>query len=187
MPKKSKGRVNQMNQLKTLENILYSLWYEVKHNRNKYSETHVREARHFKVPDNVINYVKEQASNGKNFYFQTWPTTSRMIDEAYAGKKSFDEFFLSKVAFLSGYTNVYYNEFGPKQEIATPGKWISDDTVVSDFANEHGLERVSSDSGDHFLLEGEELQQFMENFKEEITKAMNYQVDDLLSEYKLEA
>lgn len=94
----------------------------------------------------------------------------------------FGEFFISKVAFQLGYTDVYHDEFGSKKEIATPGKWITDSVAIGEFAHDYGFEIIEKDEGDFFRLEGEELQSFLSKFNKEIVNAENKLVDELLRE-----
>ncbi|MGF7535291.1 hypothetical protein AAGG74_16690 [Bacillus mexicanus] len=95
----------------------------------------------------------------------------------------FNEFFLSKVAFQAGYTNVYYNEMkNNENELATPSNWVTDSTVVSDFAFANQMEFVETKEGDFFQLIDEDLSQFLTTFSTEIENAKNMTVDDLLRE-----
>lgn len=168
--------------LKTTESILYSLWYQITENKGEFKVTYEKEAENFNVPAYVIHFVIQQANNKKSFYYQTWPKAQTMLKEASSGRMTFDEFFLSKVAFQAGYTEVYVNEFGHQPDIATPGKWITDDIVVSDFAEDNGFKISESRKGHKFILEGDGLENFQNTYGTEIKKASRMLVDELLEE-----
>lgn len=111
-----------------------------------------------------------------------------MFINAQKGEKNmnkihFSEFELSKMAFQLGYRQVYFNEFGPKSDIATPDKWSVDSCVVGDFVSDYGFVREEADEGDIFAFENQEAQEtFLVEHGKVVQKALTLKVNDLLEE-----
>lgn len=104
--------------------------------------------------------------------------------------QTFDELTFSKIAFLANYTAVYHNDFGPREEVASPGKWVTDSTAINEFAFDFGVELEQTDSGDLYHVTEDSGNvvngNFLEVFRMEIQRAETAQVDELLEEKREE-
>jgi len=103
----------------------------------------------------------------------------KSILEAY--HYSIDEFMMAKIAFQMGYTEVYYNENSPLQDLAIPGEWLTDSVAINDFASDHNILSVSSSKGTMYYLTSEQKQDCLKF----ITIAENTPVDELLGKQLL--